>query len=223
MQNLSGIWKMLGMRNTVIFCLLTMILLAPGLLLGQEVRTIVIDAGHGGYDLGIRTHQVGEKDFMLSIARRLQRVIESTGRFAYLSREVDHYMSLEDRRAATNKHEADLFISLHMSSSDTFTVYVTWFDKKDADLELSEYYSVDARQRRHIYESTLLARNVSASLREAFAVNVYEKEMSLPLLDGMAAPAVMVEIPSIGLDFEKDSSRLVAALYNGLAGFENGR
>jgi len=188
-----------------------------------EVRTVVIDAGHGGYDLGLRTHEVGEKDQMLSMARGLQRKIEASGRFAFLAREVDHYLSIEDRRAVANKLKPDVFISLHMSSTDSITVYVTWFEKKDADLDLSEYYSVDSRQRRYVYESFSLSGYIAEAFREDVAVNVYEMEMALPLLDGIGAPAIMVEMPSKDFDYKVEGAKIIQALYEGILRYEQGR
>jgi N-acetylmuramoyl-L-alanine amidase len=181
---------------------------------------VVIDAGHGGYDLGISTHDLREKDLTLELARKLQRVIENRGRFAYLAREVDHYMSIDERRAAANSRKPDLFLSLHFSGADYFNVYVTGFQKKDAELSLAEYYAVGARQRRHLYESSLFARMLAASLRESFAANVYERELSLPLLDSIGAPAVMVELPTEGVEYKEEMGRIVRAIYNGIGSYE---
>ena len=72
--------------------------------------------------------------------------------------------------------------------SADFNVYITRFGKKESELSLSEYYDAGSMQRRHLYESTIFSRIVASRLREAFAANVYEREMSLPLLDGIGAP-----------------------------------
>ena len=209
------------MRLIVMFCLLTLLsAFLPAQAVAGEVRTIVIDAGHGGYDLGIRNAQVREKDVALSLARMLQRAIEDSGRFAYLAREVDHYMTTEERREKANGRAPDIFLSLHLSGAEGINIYVTWFDKKDAELSLSEYYDVEARQRRYLHESSSYAYAMAMALREAFAVNVYVKEMSLPLLESIGAPAIMVEMPSSGIVYKQEGSKMVEALLIGIKNYE---
>ncbi len=209
------------MRFTITFFLLTMISVMPyAVRAGDEVRTVVIDAGHGGYDLGLRNPEMREKDVAIEIARKLQRAIEDSGRFAYLDREVDHYMSIEERRSKANGRDPDLFLSLHLSGSEDINIYVAWFDKKDAELSLSEYYDVEARQRRYLHESSTYAHLLALALREAFAVNVYVKEMSLPLLESIGAPAIMVEMPSEAIDYDNEDAKMVSAFFNGIENYE---
>ncbi len=198
----------------LVFCLLGTPVAA------EEVRTVVIDAGHGGYDLGLRVEQSREKDITLLMAKKLQRAIEASGRFGFLDREVDHYMSIEERRSRTNQRDPDLFLSLHLSGNEDINIFVAWFEKKDAELSLSEYYDIEARQRRHLYESGVLARALAESLREAFAVNVYVQEMALPLLKSVGAPAIMVEMPSEGLDYSREGGKLVSAIFRGIRQYE---
>ncbi len=186
----------------------------------SEVRTVVIDAGHGGYDLGLRVDESREKDIALDMARKLQRAIEDSGRFAYLDREVDHYMSIEERRSRANELAPDLFVSLHLSGSEDINIYVAWFEKKDAELSLSEYYAIEARQRRYLHESNVLARAVAAALREAFAANVYVHELALPLLESVGAPAIMVEMPSEGIEYDLEDGKLVSAIFAGIRQYE---
>ena len=198
----------------MVFCLLG----APGA--AEEVRTVVIDAGHGGYDLGMRVEESREKDIALLMAKKLQRAIEASGRFGYLDREVDHYMSIEERRSRANERDPDLFVSLHLSGTEDINIYVAWFENKDAELSLSEYYDIEARQRRHHHESGALASAVAASLREAFAVNVYVIEMALPLLKSVGAPAIMVEMPSEGIEYGREGGKLVSAILKGIRQYE---
>jgi N-acetylmuramoyl-L-alanine amidase len=76
---------------------------------------IAIDAGHGGDDPGaIGRHGTREKDVVLSIARRLARLIEAEpGMHPVMIREGDYYIGLRKRIDKARKHGADLFISIH--------------------------------------------------------------------------------------------------------------
>jgi N-acetylmuramoyl-L-alanine amidase len=76
---------------------------------------IAIDPGHGGRDPGaLGRNGTLEKDIVLAVARRLQRVLNDTPGFrAVLTREGDIYLDLRQRMERARKAEADLFISLH--------------------------------------------------------------------------------------------------------------
>lgn len=79
--------------------------------------TIVVDAGHGGYDTGARGNKSREKDDTLDIAKRLQRILIERGANALLSRSNDTYITLQGRVDFAQSRNADLFISIHMNSA----------------------------------------------------------------------------------------------------------
>ena len=83
------------------------------------LRTVVIDPGHGGEELGTQGAKgTLEKEITLSVARRLRTLIESRlGLKVFLTREDDRTMSLDDRSAFANNHRADVFLSLHANSA----------------------------------------------------------------------------------------------------------
>lgn len=83
------------------------------------LRTVVIDPGHGGDELGTQGAKgTLEKDITLSVARRLRTLIESRlGAKVFLTREDDRTLSLDDRAAFANNHQADVFLSIHANSA----------------------------------------------------------------------------------------------------------
>ncbi len=83
------------------------------------LRTVVIDPGHGGEELGTQGAKgTLEKDITLSVARRLRTLIESRlGAKVFLTRDDDRTMSLDDRSAFANNHQADVFLSIHANSA----------------------------------------------------------------------------------------------------------
>lgn len=87
----------------------------------QNVRTIVLDAGHGGHDAGARGRQSNEKDIALSVALKLGKKIEEElpGVRVLFTRKTDVFIPLYERPAVANKNKADLFISIHCNSADT--------------------------------------------------------------------------------------------------------
>jgi N-acetylmuramoyl-L-alanine amidase len=89
--------------------------------LGLKVRTIVIDSGHGGKDPGaISKFGLYEKDFVLDIAKRLRNLLKAKGVYdVYMTRDTDIFIPLEDRTGFANQNGADLFISIHINSSQS--------------------------------------------------------------------------------------------------------
>ncbi|WP_427901686.1 N-acetylmuramoyl-L-alanine amidase [Marinobacter bryozoorum] len=76
---------------------------------------VVIDAGHGGEDPGaIGPSGTREKDVVLALARRLEKLIDSKpGYEARLTRTGDYFIDLRRRTLLARKHKADLFVSVH--------------------------------------------------------------------------------------------------------------
>ncbi|HEY0676418.1 MAG TPA: N-acetylmuramoyl-L-alanine amidase, partial [Immundisolibacter sp.] len=77
--------------------------------------TVVIDAGHGGHDVGaVGPNRLSEKTGTLAIARELAAQINAQrGMRAVLTRGDDRFLELRDRTAVAHKHKADLFLSIH--------------------------------------------------------------------------------------------------------------
>lgn len=96
--------------------------------LGLKVRTIMIDAGHGGKDPGAVANGLREKDINLRMARILGAMLKDQGFEVHYTRTSDTFIPLEARTAMANAKNADLFISLHCnaykdSSAKGFEVY----------------------------------------------------------------------------------------------------
>lgn len=82
------------------------------------IKTIVIDAGHGGTDGSTHGAFSKEKDVALQVALKLGKAIEnnlSDVRVVY-TRTIDVFVPLYDRIGIANKAKADLFISIHCNS-----------------------------------------------------------------------------------------------------------
>jgi N-acetylmuramoyl-L-alanine amidase len=87
------------------------------------IRTIVIDPGHGGDDVGVKgPGGAVEKDVTLAIGRRLKGVIEGRlGMRVILTHDADNRIGADARAAIANNNKADLFISLHANGSPRVT------------------------------------------------------------------------------------------------------
>ena len=82
------------------------------------LRTIVLDAGHGGHDAGATgPGGLTEKDLVLDVTKRVARMIEAKLDIKVrLSRDGDHFVPLKDRTSFANRERADLFVSIHANA-----------------------------------------------------------------------------------------------------------
>jgi N-acetylmuramoyl-L-alanine amidase len=106
---------------------------------------VVLDPGHGGIDPGAEQGDVLEKDLMLIFARELRELLLRSGGFdVKMTRDDDHFVSLERRISLAHQAGADVFISLHADSlaeglAHGATVHVLSRDASDvASAKLAE-------------------------------------------------------------------------------------
>lgn len=85
---------------------------------GRGIKTIVLDAGHGGKDPGNQESRRQEKQYTLLLARELSELLTKAGFKVSLTRSSDVYLSPEERPEIARRRGADLFISLHFNSAD---------------------------------------------------------------------------------------------------------
>lgn len=84
-------------------------------------KIIVVDAGHGGNDIGTYTDDMKyyEKDINLSIVLYLKELMDKENNIkVYFTRLSDEKVYLNPRLNLANDLKADLFISVHCNSSD---------------------------------------------------------------------------------------------------------
>ena len=83
------------------------------------IKTVCIDAGHGGKDPGCHGAISNEKTVCLNIALKLGAKIKATfpGVKVIYTRDTDVFVELDDRAKIANKNKADLFICIHANSA----------------------------------------------------------------------------------------------------------
>ena len=80
--------------------------------------TVVVDAGHGGEDHGARGPKgLLEKDLVLDLARRVAANLAAQGLTVVMTRDADHFVTLEERTRIANAASPDLFVSIHAIAS----------------------------------------------------------------------------------------------------------
>ncbi len=93
-----------------------------------KMKTIVLDAGHGGHDTGCHGPTGSyEKDVTLSVILKLGKLIEQKYpdiKVLY-SRKTDVFIPLQDRALLANNNDADLFLSVHCNANPNKSAYGT--------------------------------------------------------------------------------------------------
>jgi N-acetylmuramoyl-L-alanine amidase len=87
------------------------------------VRTVVVDAGHGGVDNGMSgpigsDHPIHEKDVTLAVALKLGAALKARGVNVVYTRTTDTLINLYDRGPIANRAHGDLFISIHVNAAN---------------------------------------------------------------------------------------------------------
>jgi N-acetylmuramoyl-L-alanine amidase len=86
-------------------------------------KTIVLDPGHGGVDMGACGRQgTREKDINLEVSMRLKNLLEEAGAKVVMTRTDDSFISLYERPFLANHLFCNLFISIHANNHTNFKV-----------------------------------------------------------------------------------------------------
>jgi N-acetylmuramoyl-L-alanine amidase len=184
---------------------------------------IVLDAGHGGWDLGtVGREGLLEKDLVLDVTQRLGKLLQSRlGLDVVFTRTTDNYLPLDQRADLANQAQADLFVSVHAnySSSASARGVETYFTNRFAapgsrEVEKQEGEKHDEGAatkltpvslsagglREKTQESQRLAASVQRSLYATLATNSPDirnrgiKDASFAVLMGTVMPAILTEI-----------------------------
>jgi N-acetylmuramoyl-L-alanine amidase len=109
-----------------------------------KIKTVVIDAGHGGKDPGTHGLVTKEKDIALKIALEVGKLIKSNipGVKVVYTRSTDIFIPLNERANIANRNKADLFMSIHCNANANSKAiygtetYVMGLHKSEDNLEV---------------------------------------------------------------------------------------
>jgi len=126
---LTKVTNKLKFRHLTGFLLLTILICAykPLALRKQKIKTVVVDAGHGGHDAGSMYGGAKEKDVTLAIALKvgeeIQKIMPEVK--VIYTRSTDEFIELHERAGIANRNNADLFVSVHCNANKKTEVFGT--------------------------------------------------------------------------------------------------
>lgn len=187
--------------------------------LGLTLRTVFIDAGHGGRDPGTSHHDILERTITLDVALTLGRLLQANGVDVVYSRTKDTGLSLRERTGRANAAGADIFVSIHVnanedSSINGFETYyldlasnndaarVAALENSGSDHRLGDMQKMlaDVMLNARVDESRRLAQDIQRlsmfrlNKRQYAVRNNGVKSAPFHVLLGAQMPAVLVEL-----------------------------
>ena len=149
-------------------------------------KVIVVDAGHGGKDSGAISGKMYEKEPALKMALLLQKNLEDKGAKVIMTRSDDTFVSLQDRVSISNFENADLFVSIHLNSSE----------KSNINGIETHWYKADSQDLAKYVHNEMI-KNIEANDRGLFKSMFY-------VINHTSAPAILVETGFISNKQERD-------------------
>lgn len=188
---------------------------------GLGVKTIMIDAGHGGEDPGtIGKMGTQEKDITLDIAKKLKERLKKRGGYnIIMTRDDDITLPLNKRVELAQTSRADIFISIHLNylPSKPINIIETYYFGPSSDVKTlklaeqenagSQYGLSDFKDMIEKMGKTLKlqeSKELAASIQKKLFINSRKKNNSIHdfgikrapfvVLLGVDVPAVLAEV-----------------------------
>lgn len=199
--------------------------------LGLSVRTVVLDAGHGGADPGAMAWGLREKDINLRMTRILGPLLEAQGFRVVHTRSRDQFLSLDERTRRANAAKGDLFLSIHCNAhadssvhgfelyyldlaTDKQAIRVAARENGVSEHRISDMQMIlsDLLLHAKIDESKALARTVQREVMATAGARFGLRDHGARgaffyVLTGVRMPAILVEL---GYITNPDDARLLA-------------
>ena len=144
---------------------------------------VVIDAGHGGNDLGATTLDgTNEKDLVLDIALKVKSLNNNPNIEILLSRDSDKSVKLSERTNFANSANANMFISIHLNNDAS-------------KLGTGTACYVPFKKNEYVDESNLLAKNILMATSNLFTESklVNSGENGIYVIENTKMPSVLFE------------------------------
>ena len=143
--------SLLGILTVIV---LTSVVFGQAAKKGPRIKTIIIDAGHGGAEPGARGAYSTESQITLAIAKRLDTLLRSempTTRIV-MTRETDVFHSVTEKANIANRENGDLFICIHVNAAPP-KKYVTGYKN------VTYYTGKGSKRRKHTKRQPIYGSN----------------------------------------------------------------
>ncbi len=123
---------------------LVLLFLSSSLFAQSTKFKVVLDAGHGGLDIGASYHGFAEKKIALSVTLKVGKILEKNSNMEVIyTRDSDVFVELNERAHIANKNNASIFVSIHCNanantSAEGYETYVMGMHRNASNLEVAK-------------------------------------------------------------------------------------
>ena len=183
-----------------------------------KLVTFMIDAGHGGYDKGIRGESFTEKDFALSLSKDLGSGLMRKGRKVFVTRKADQVLTISERLRLAGQRSPDLLLSLHVSSDGRLRIYGS---PRRPSGGQDDRQGADPYAKAHAAAQSF-AESLAQTIRGETDLDVEVDSLPLALIARVKSPSLVIEMPNPEkFNYEgKGREKLLAALVKGLTALQ---
>jgi N-acetylmuramoyl-L-alanine amidase len=173
-----------------------------------RLKTIVLDAGHGGKDPGTHGKKTKEKDVVLSVVQKLGKLIKAwyPDIKVIYTRTTDKFIELNERSEIANRNNADLFISIHCNSGPAHIcgseTYAMGLHTSDGNLRVAKRENAVILKDRNHLEVTDLVRY---AIKQGIDISFIE-EMPLGIVEQHNRAEAYYSSDQIKADLAKEFS-----------------
>lgn len=168
----------------------------------QGKHVIIIDAAHGGTDLGVQlTGKEHEKNITLAIALLVKKELDKSGNIQTdLTRTDDSDVSINERKKIISAARSEVFVSIHVNAgfsknSTGYELYFPGFKSVKEEKSDSKAIIRDMTRNKYLNDSVKLARLIEKNMGGVFPRKSRDlRNAPIAILEGVSIPAVVLEI-----------------------------
>lgn len=187
-------------------------------------RTIIIDAGHGGEDGGaVSSNGVSEAQINLSIALKIQKLLEQSGATVILTRSDDNAIYDIDSKTLRQKKNSDLKNRVKIGNTSTADLFISIHLNK---IEQSQYYGWQTFFKDGNEQGKKLATCIQNNLNESIQKENKRTPLKISniyIIKNVEIPTTIVECGFLSnpeeekqLQTDEYQNRLAWGIYNGI-------
>lgn len=159
---------------------LLLLVMSFSLASAKDKKIIVLDAGHGGSDMGAKDSELVEKDYTLMIAKKIIENNTDPDVHFVLLRDEDQTLSLQERILKINELKPDLVISLHLNKSE--------------NQEMNGYEIYVCPSNENFEQSKIFAEKINQQFKSLDLDNRGVKEQRFKIIRESQSPSVLIEM-----------------------------
>ena len=196
------------------------------------IRTVVVDAGHGGHDAGAKSAYAVEKDCNLALAHKVRVLLQKRGYSVVMTRDQDYFLTLQQRVDIANKTPDSIFVSIHHNSGgshangiETFTLAPHGTTSPFARTRRTEELSGNNQDSENIALATAIH---SRAIRNTRAFDRGIQRARFSVLCTIHRPAILFEggfvsnaDEGVKITTEEYQNKLALAIVEGIISYSN--